>query len=217
MDMNEKFPSGALKLKEVQAEEKAKNTEDLRTTRVKRVVSSPVKVKKSIGREIKESLISEDAGNVKSYILTEVVIPGIRDLLTSMATSALDMIFYGETRSRRGYSRGSLFDYNGISSRKASGVHNIYDRDRRYDERSYSRSYNDFIIPTRKEAEEVLLEMRDTLDRYGTCRVADLYQAVGADSHNYTDYNYGWTSLANVHISPARGGWRIELPRPQAI
>lgn len=218
MDMNEKFPSGALKLKEVQAEEKAQKNVDINQSRVKRVVSGPVKVKKNFGREFKESFMSEDAGEVKSYILTEVIIPGLKDLIITMATSAINMIFYGESRPyNRSGSRGSLFDYNGISSRKASGIHNIYDHNYRRDERPYSRSYNDFILPTRRDAEEVLMLMNDTIARYGTCRVADLYEAVGADSHNYTDYNFGWKSLAEARITSARGGWRIDLPRPQAI
>ena len=79
-----------------------------------------------------------------------------------------------------------------------------------------SYSYDDIILSTRGEAEDVLTRMDELMDKYGLVRVADLYDLVGITG-NYTDNKYGWTNIRNAKITRLRDGYMIEMPRAVPI
>ena len=113
------------------------------------------------------------------------------------------MLLYGETRSKS-KGRDTKVSYT-----------KYYDRD--YDRPARSRGrygydYDDIILDTRKEAEEVLDRMDDLIDNYGVVSVADLYDLVGI-SGNYTDNKYGWTNLRNADVQRVRDGYLLKLPK----
>jgi hypothetical protein len=77
-------------------------------------------------------------------------------------------------------------------------------------------SYDDIILPTRGEAEEVLTRMDELMDTYGLVRVADLYDLVGITGE-YTDNRYGWTNITRAEIIRNRDGYMIKMPRAVPI
>ena len=117
------------------------------------------------------------------------------------------MILYGEARGKdRRRDSGSRVSYTKYYER---------DRDREYDRNRSRRSvydYDDIILDTRREAEDVLNRMDDLIDAYGMVSVADLYDLVGV-SGNYTDNKYGWTNLRNAEVRRTRDGYLIKLPK----
>lgn len=181
---------------------------------IEKVVEGPVKTKKkSKLSKITEEFISEDAKNVKSYVLGEVLIPAIKKAISDIITNGIDIILYGESRKGgRGYSSADRISYK-----------TYYDRDTRASrmiDRSNSLyssySYDDIILSTRGEAEDVLTRMDELMDKYGLVRVADLYDLVGITG-NYTDNKYGWTNIRNAKITRLRDGYMIEMPRAVPI
>lgn len=179
--------------------------------KIEKVVTGNVTTrKKSSIRKFTEEFISEDAKNVKSYIFGDVLIPAIKKAIVDTVTDSIQMIFYGE--SRRGTKR---------STSDRVSYRNYYDNDRPYvrDSRPYTQqalSYDDVIIPSRGEAEEVLRRMDEIMDMYGLVRVADLYDLVGITA-NPIDNKYGWTNIRNANIERVRTndgyGYVINLPR----
>ena len=162
--------------------------------------------KKSEVRKFADTFIAEDITSVKDYIIMEVLLPAAKKAISDIVTNGIDMILYGETRSKS-KSRESRVSYTSYYK----------DRDRDYDRPTRSRGrygydYDDIILDTRKEAEEVLDRMDDLIDTYGMVSVADLYDLVGI-SGNYTDNKYGWTNLRNADVQRVRDGYLLKLPK----
>jgi len=188
-------------------EENNKKNELIETHKVEKVVTGKVIAKKkSSFRKFTDEFISEDAKNIKSYVFGEVLIPAIKKAISDIVTDGIDMILYGGSR---GGGRRSISDK--VSYR------NYYDRGssyRREEPRStYSAySYDDIILDSRGEAEDVLERMDELIESYGLVRVADLYDLVGITG-NYTDNKYGWTNIRNAQIIRVRDGYMIKMPR----
>ena len=177
--------------------------------KVEKVVTGKVIAKKKSGfQKLTDEFISEDAKNIKSYVLGEVLIPAIKKAISDIVTDGIDMILYG----------GSGRNGNRRSTADKVSYRNYYDRDRRdsrvNDRSSYNASYdyNDIILDSRGEAEDVLSRMDELMETYGLVRVADLYDLVGI-SGSYTDNKYGWTNIRSAQIVHVRDGYMIKMPR----
>lgn len=188
-------------------EEKKQATEG---KRAEKVVRGKVKTKKNEMRKLTDIFISEDVANVKSYILMDVLVPSIKKALYDIVVNSLDMsLFGGRGGGKRSTAdRVSYRDYNSVSRR---------------DDRSYGSSkttsgysYDDIILETRGEAEEVLARMDEIMEEYDIVRVADLYDLVGLTGE-YTDNKYGWTNIRNAKVERVRDGYRISMPRALPI
>ena len=190
------------------AEQQAKAPEK----RAEKVVNGPVINKKKSGfSKFMDEFISEDAKNVKTYVFGEVLIPAIKKAISDIVTDGIDMILYGE--SRRGGKRSSADRVSYRSYYDDRGGRLSY-RDERASASRYS--YDDIVLTSRAEAEDVLDRMYELMDTYGLVRVADLYDLVGITG-SYTDNKYGWTSIRNAEIVRVRDGYMIKMPRAVPI
>lgn len=170
--------------------------------KVEKVISGTAKTKKK--SKFADVFISEDATNVKSYILMDVLVPAIKKAISDIVTDGVDMVLYGGTGKHKRSSNASKISYS-----------SYYDRrdDRRDVNRTRSGySYYDITLDTRGEAEEVLTRMDELIDAYDAVSVADLYDLVGI-SGDYTDNKYGWTNLRNAEVVRVRDGYKIKLPK----
>ena len=177
---------------------------------VKKVVKPIAKATTKKKNKLAETFISEDASNIKSYILMDVLVPAIKKAVIDIVTDGISMLFYGDTshENRRSSTSASYISYNRYS-----------DRDRRDDRTSYGRSrysYDDIILQSRGEAEEVLDRMSEMIDTYGIVSVADMYDLVGIAT-NYTDNKYGWTNLRNAEPIRVSNGYMLKLPKAGPI
>ena len=188
-------------------EQKQANTE---RQKLDKVIAGTAKAKKkSAARKFTDVFVAEDASNVKSYLISDVLIPAAKKLVSDIVRDGIDMLLYGGTGHRSDKSRSSRVDY--VSYSKNS--------DRRTSTTSRTRTgynYDDVILDTRGEAEDVLTRMDELIDMYGVVSVADLYDLVGI-SGNYTDNKYGWTNIRNAEPVRVRDGYMLNLPRPRAL
>ena len=178
--------------------------------KIEKVATGKVKTKKKSGaNKLSEVFVTEDISSVKDYILYEVLLPAAKKTLSEIVSNGIDMLLYGETKSKS-KSRGSKVSYS-----------KYYD-DREDDYRRSSRrrvvgyDYEDVILESRREAEEVLNRMEDLIDSYGVVSVADLYDLVGI-SGKYTDNKYGWTNLRDADIERTRDGYLLVFPRVKPL
>lgn len=179
--------------------------------KVEKVVHGAVKTRKKSGLEKAKGLfISDDAANLKSYVLMDVLIPAFKKAISDIVTNGIEMILYGETgRSRRNSPSGSV------------SYRNFYDRrdsDRRQLNSPVRTGYSvdDVVLETRGEAEDVLARMDELIEMYGVVSVADLYDLIGVTG-NYTDNKYGWTNIRNAEPIRVRDGYLLKLPKPLPI
>ena len=188
---------------------RSKEEQKLPEKKIEPVVKGKVTKKKNNVRKLTDTFVSEDIQNVKSYVLMDVLVPAIKKAISDIVTNGIDMILYGESGRSTRKTNASTVSYR-----------NYYDN-RRDDRYSSSRtrtgySYDDVILETRSEAEDVLTRMDALIDTYGVVSVADMYDLVGI-SCNYTDNKYGWTNLRNAEPVRVRDGYMLKLPKALPI
>lgn len=181
--------------------------------KVEKIVSGKARVKKKSGiSKLKDNLISEDVDNVKSYAITDVLIPAAKKAISDIVTNGIDMILYGETRSKKGSNSITYVSYDRFSGRDSRSSRNSSTH-----RRAVSYTYDDIILDSRGEAEEVLRQMDAIIEEYDVASVADLYDLVGI-SRKFTDQRYGWDNLSDARVERLRdGGYILRMPRAKAI
>lgn len=172
--------------------------------KVEKVVTGKVVTrKKSVFSKLSDEFISEDAKNVKTYVLGEVLIPAIKKAISDIVTDGIDMILYGGSRGTRNRSTVDRVSYSSYSNR-SSGVRDYRATARRY-------SYDDIIFANRADAEDVLTNLDELIDNFGLVRVADLFDLAGKTC-DYTANKYGWTSIRSAEVVRVRDGYLIKMP-----
>lgn len=79
-----------------------------------------------------------------------------------------------------------------------------------------THDFDEIILATRVEAEEVVDRLFDLVGRYESASVSDLYSLVGI-SGNFTDEKWGWTDLRGAGVERVRNGYLLDLPRPEPL
>lgn len=177
--------------------------------RVQKVVNGKVKTKKNEGRKLASMFISEDAANVKSYIVLDVLIPAIKKAILDIVTDGADMILYGGSGSNKRKS-GNKISYRSYyddkkDDRRDSGL------------RAKGRfDYDDLVFDSRGECEAVREQMVDVIDTYGFVTVADMYDMADLPAP-YTSSKYGWTSIRTAETVRVRDGYVLKLPKAMPI
>ena len=186
---------------------KTKTKEEIK---VEKIVKGKVSRKKQgLGKRAAQELTSSDGDSVMDYILHDVLIPTVKDLIANVISGGVEMLLFGEGRERntirdrdRTYvSYGNCYKSN--NRRRGSGTRM---------NRAAAHVYDDLIFDDRREAEDVLTTMVELVDQYGQVTVADLYDLVGQTS-NFTDYKWGWDNLASASVARVRDGYSLKLPR----
>lgn len=178
--------------------------------KVEKVISGSAKPKKKGEmQKLANIFISEDVGNVKSYILMEVLVPAIKKALLDIVTNGADMILYGEAgRSKRG-TTASKVSYGKFYDRDY-GPKREYRSSRGYD-------YDDIIFETRGDAERVLDSMNEIISQYGVVSVLDFYDLADVSTDNYAADKYGWEDIRTCKPVRVRDGYILKLPRAVAL
>lgn len=174
--------------------------------KLEKIIKGTAKTKKNEMRKLRDVFISEDVKSVKSYILMDVLVPAIKDAIEDIVTNGIRMVLRGETSARKS-SSASKISYNRIYDSKINN-----DRFARDSSLSLRYSYDDIVLESRGEAEDVITRMEEIIEEYGFVRVADLYDLVGITG-DYTDNKYGWTSIRSAEPVRVRNGYMLRLPR----
>lgn len=189
---------------------------------IKRVTSAEaVRRKRGLGRQFKEVFIGGDARTAFNYMVVEVVVPAIQDTMIDAFQGGIERLIRGESaRPRRGmpggYGNAGYVNYQGMSRGPSSSKTTT--QQRTMSRRSRARGvFDDLVIPSRQEAEEVIDRMFDILSRYGSVSVATLYELTGVQS-NHTDMKWGWVELRGAKAVRLRdGGFLLDLPEPEPL
>lgn len=180
------------------------------------VKGEAVQAKPSMMRRFKETFFGDDASNVGRYVMRDVILPAVKDLIVDAGTGALERMIFGEVRSkkRQRSGGGSHYQYNTPIGRASS-------RGRDYPPEPRSartkHSVTDVILPTREDCEAVIEGMNDILDKYEEASAADFWELIGLP-HSHTDNKWGWIGeLEFANVQQTRDGWLLVLPEPELI
>ena len=191
------------------------NEENYKPKKLEKVVKGEVKKKSGTGKILSNEFVKEEPSYVRDYILGEVVLPAVKNLIADIINNGVSMFLFGETRAPR---RGDNRDRGRYSQRDRGYQRDEYDepRERRYHNRMRYDDFSDYKLETRRDAIEVLDELRGYIDEYGQVEVARFFELIGEDSQG-VDNDYGWTSLDHAYIDSVRGGFIIEFPKARYL
>ena len=178
---------------------------------IKQIVSGHVK-EKSLAEKAGDVFLSEDTRTVKNYILWDVLIPAIKNSIADVIIGGIEMALFGSTRGRRSSSSGGTSHVN----------YSSYSRDDRRDisgrrvvnaNRSSRYDFNNIVLDSRGDAEEVISSMEDLVRDYGEATVADLNSLVGITG-KFIDNKWGWTDCRDFHVSRSGRGYILDFNPP---
>lgn len=173
--------------------------------------------KKSFTRSIAEALVGDTTENVGGYILHDVLIPAAKNTIQEMVQSGIEMLLFGERRSRsRDRDRGST---------KISYGSYYRDRDDNRRDRPHARSRDKFDLSeiyfrSGRDADDVLRNLCDALEEYEQVTVADYFDFAGIDGATWAHSKYGWdenNDLRDARCTHTRNGYQIMLPDPTPL
>lgn len=181
---------------------------------IQKVTKNDVKVqKKGVIESAIDAFVKEDIPNIKEHLLSDILIPTIKNTIWDTFTNVLDMILYNGSGHRinnePGSSRIPYVSYNKYSNNQQTNNTNSIAR-----RNNYNFSYITF--KSKYDADDVLKQMDEIMDQYKLVRVADLYELIGK-TPDFTDQKYGWQDIRSAKVVQSRGGYHIELPKPLPI
>lgn len=176
--------------------------------KVEAVITGTAKTKKKGEmKKFADIFIAEDATNVKSYVLMEVIVPAVKKAISDIITTGIDMILYGESGRSKRNSSAPKVSYRNYYDQSSDRVRLGSVNNRR------SIDYDDIVFDTRGDAEAVLDAMQDIIGQYGTVSIADLYELARVPNDNFTLNRYGWANLNGAQPVRIRDGYILKLPR----
>lgn len=170
-----------------------------------------VKHKESKAKKAIENFIGEDIEDVKSYIFRDIFIPAIKRGLMDIVGAVLGQSPRGYYDSRPS---GTRVSYQKAYDDARRGYGRV--RDPREPVSHSVFAFDDVIMDSRGDAQEVLNMMNDLLKEYGAVSVADLYDLAGI-SAPFTYRDWGWYDLRSASYRATRDGWLLVMPRAVSL
>lgn len=166
----------------------------------KPIVTTPVKTRKK--SKFAELFLADDASSLGSYILKDMIIPKAKNFIVEVVDVLLNG---GNTRTSFRNTRAGQISFIDYSSKSSSFTSSENKTRTGY-------AYEDIVVSSRAEAEEVLTRLDEAIETYGMVSIADLYDLVGKSS-DYTDQKYGWKHLRGADAQRVADGYWIKLPK----
>lgn len=176
--------------------------------------------KKGFWYKAREAFTGDDSKSVGQYIMIDVIIPAIKDMLLDGIQQGSERLIMGpdargghrQSRNRPG--ERDYVPYGQMSTRQVGSGAN---RRRELSPRARAtHDFRDVVVETRRDAEDIIAAMMRRIDDYGSATVADLYDLVDI-SGDFTDDKWGWYDLRDSGVRRHGGGYVLVLPKPEVI
>lgn len=205
----DQFPSNSNKAKKPEVE-------------VKQIVSEGVSMRKSpLGKRFRDTFLQGDGPkSTWKRVLFDVVLPGSRDLVYNTGLEMFQQVLYGATGRRISSGQASnlvsTFTQYSAMSKNASTLGRPDPRGVSFGTAQTANEFGELVMPSRVVAEEVLDNMYEHLQEYGTLTILQLCKMVGIP-HNFTYDRYGWTDLQGSKVIRVGADYVLSLPRPIVV
>jgi hypothetical protein len=214
----EDYPANSHKIRQMTEPEAVEEPK-----KIEKVVEGVVvRRKKPFHKRFTENVIGGDLKTVGSYVMMEVLLPAVKDTIADAMSQGVERMLFGEARSTSRRPGTRLGTYNGYVSYNRYSPSASNRMGRKEDRANPGRraraphDFDDLILETRVEAEEVINRLFELVARYESASVADLYELVGAQA-NYTDDKWGWIDMQGANVRRVPRGYLLNLPRPEPI
>lgn len=207
------YPSNSHKQKDEASKDEPKKLDKI-------ITGKAVTRKKSLGKRFKEVFTGGDGRSVMSYVFMDVLIPALKDMIADAGTQGLERMLFGDaTPRRRPHSRSGSPNGYVAYNRYSRPTFDARDREepRRISRQARaSHNFDEIILESRGEAEQILDTLTELISKYGQASVSELYELTGIEG-NYTDDKWGWYDLRGASAQRLRQGYLLNLPAPEYL
>lgn len=182
--------------------------------------------KKTFGQKLRETFVAADISNVGDYILREIFVPTIKDVIVNSVRNTVSMLVYGEP-DRGSYRRSSrssggayirdYYDYDSYGSYYRPD--DSYRRRRPIDAGPTTSNYLpssgniEIWYPYYPEAIDVLRNLRDGLGTHPSVTLSNLYELSRmSDMITPECSSRGWTDLSTAYVKQEGNSGILVLP-----
>lgn len=154
---------------------------------------------------------TSDAKEVGKYLLSDVIIPAIKEFAYNIITKgSKEWLYPGSKNHKTTDLPGQRVSYKKYYDDRspASTMQQVI--------KTESYNYSDIIFKDRQDAIDIYNTIDATIKKFGVCKVADLYEFVGRPTSS-TDFNYGWSSIKAFAIVPTEDGYWLKAPKAYNI
>lgn len=180
----------------------------------KSISGEVVSRKKPMLRRIAATFTGDDSKTVGHYVLFEVVLPAVKQLISDAASQGIERLLFGDaSRNSRTPSRPGYNAYNRVSPTTAPNrgdTRGISERARA------THDFNEIVLESRGEAEKVRDDLIACVEQYDVATVSDLYDLVGITG-SFQDDKWGWYAPLEIRVTPVRHGYLLNLPKTQPV
>lgn len=181
------------------------NTKDDKT--IKPVTQGHIR-KKGVTDQIKEVLDLADISTVRDYVIKDWLIPQAK----AMILDSIGVYFNTGRKSTFNSGRNTRLTnipYETYSYNKKPAAA----RTKQVDVAEKGFPYNDIIVDTRPEGEEVIARMVECIENDGYVTVQTAFELVGQRMSNYQANSYGWFDLRSTRIKKVYEGYLLQFPK----
>ena len=195
--------------------EVSKRVDDKNLSRV--TSGEAVRKKKSLRKRFSESFVAGTPKLAVQFVILDVLLPAAKDMVVEATHSGMEKLIYGEAR-RRGSLPPQSGQYGYVNySRYSSPGRGLSSSQRAMSRQARARhDFDEILLDSRTEAEEVIDQLFEVINRYGAATVADLYELVGLAS-THQDHKWGWSDIRGAGVSRDRNGYLLDLPDPHPL
>lgn len=182
-----------------------------------KVISGDVARKKQpLGTKFRSVFLGADAKGVMGYVVTDVLIPGARDMFFDMITKGAGRMAYGERGGRAGMGLGGMRT-NYAGANRAVKLETVPFGQRLMQQAPQpAEDLENYLLGSREDVEAIIDSVNEWIRMYDVITQYDVKKMLGIPAA-HTDNKWGWTSLAGAGIKQTRDGWIMQLPSPKLI
>lgn len=206
-------PRGAIPSNSFRDREQSPKTAAEPREKIEKVVEGKVVfTKKPWYKRAARNMVAEDVQNIGDFLLIDVFVPAIKNLLFDIITQATGRALYqgGRHVTRGGF--GQSQGQGGIRERYSEYSGGQQRREISSTARA-RHEFDDVTLDDREEAVKVVSDLVTLCEKYGRATVYELFELLGTTG-SHADQNWGWTDLREADVVQNRGGWRLALPPP---
>lgn len=172
--------------------------------KVTSVVKGKATIKKdTLGEKIRKMFFPGDIKDLKQYALNQILIPNIKNGVLAL----VELTLFGTVNRRSVSSSRTNYSYISTNANNVASPPTITQKDR------INHNFQNVIFNSYEDAEDVISTLLDLVDRYGSARVTDFYDAAGIDS-DWASVKWGWTSFQRLETRAVPGGYVIDISQP---
>lgn len=157
-----------------------------------------------------DNFVQEEPAYVGQYLLKELVLPAVKNLIFDLGSNAMQLFLFGEVNS--GGTNANRTRYSTASSCRRVPVDNTP-----VPAKTCRRcSDTTFVYATRTEAQRKLYDLQDLLEDRGVISVSNYLEMLNQDI-GPNDNRYGWYNLDRAFVEQTHEGHVLNLPKPQRL